>query len=242
MLGALARAHAAASAARSRSPASARGVAGVPGRDDAFRRPEGRLNATLPRRPAPRLNGYLDDYAFVGRGLVDLYEADFDPSHLVAAEQLAETMLTHFEDREHGGFYFTADDHEKLLVRNRSSHDSATPAGAGVAIELLTRLSIHRDRDDLREAAGRALRSVQAAVARMPSAHVTLLLAANWSHTPPPEVAVLGPPDDSRTALLIDTVRRLCGPRAIVQSAAPGAAREGLALCATGHRWHTPID
>ena len=75
-------------------------------------------------------DGYLDDYAFMIWGLIDLYETVFDVKYLQAALELNEVLLKHFWDAENGGFFFTADDGEALLVRKKEVYDGATPSGA----------------------------------------------------------------------------------------------------------------
>jgi uncharacterized protein YyaL (SSP411 family) len=184
-----------------------------------------------------QLGAYLDDYAFLARGLLDLYESGFDARHLAAAERLAETMLEHFEDPGRGGWFFTADDHETLLTRNHSLQDGALPAGAGVATEVLLRLAVHRRRDAFRDAADRTLAAYQPFVARMPSAFASLLLAAELAEHHPLEIALVGPPDEGATRELLAVVRgrfRVCP---VVQLAAPHARDEHLALL-TGKKLH----
>ena len=80
-----------------------------------------------------RFPAYLDDHAFLAWGLLELLQARWHGPWLDWAIELADTMLEHFEDREAGGFYFTADDHEKLILRPKTFGDDATPAGNGVA-------------------------------------------------------------------------------------------------------------
>jgi uncharacterized protein YyaL (SSP411 family) len=179
-----------------------------------------------------QLNAYLDDYAFFSRGLIDLYEAGFDPEHLHVAERVARAMLDHFEDAEHGGFYFTSDDHEEVLIRHRSVHDGALPSGAGVATETLSRIAYHLDSKELRDAARRALDSATASVRRAPSAHAVMLGAADFLSGPVVEVAVLGEPGDPATRALLEAVRRPYLPRLAVASGSPGKAAPALALLA----------
>jgi len=107
-------------------------------------RGEGRLRASWREGKAP-LNAYLDDHAFLTRGLVDLYESSFDRRWLDTAAGIAGSLVDRFEDPERGGFFFTSRDHEKLLVRNRSLNDGAMPAGSGVAAEALLRVASHLD-------------------------------------------------------------------------------------------------
>lgn len=87
------------------------------------------------------LPGYLDDYAFLARGLLDLYEATGDAKRLEQARGLADAMLARFEDSQHGGFFFTSDEHPVLLSRSKNVLGSGNlPMGNGVAAETLLRL------------------------------------------------------------------------------------------------------
>ncbi len=83
--------------------------------------------------------GYLDDVAFLARACLDVHEATLDPSLLTGAHRLAGHALEHYA-RPHGGFYFSANDGEKLIERSESQHDSALPSGVGVMLEVLLRL------------------------------------------------------------------------------------------------------
>ena len=177
-----------------------------------------------------RLNAYLDDYAFLARGLLDLYEASFDPRYLERSEGLAETMLARFENRTSGGFYFTSDDHESLLTRNHSLHDGALPAGAGVAAEVLLRLAVHRRRDDFRRSAERAFEAYHPLVRRMPSAYASLLVAADLTVDAPQEIAIVGSPTDAATRGLLSVVRGRYRGCSVVQLASPPVNDERMAL------------
>jgi uncharacterized protein YyaL (SSP411 family) len=184
-----------------------------------------------------KLNGYLDDYAFLARGLLDLYEADFEPRHLESAKRLTRTVIERFEDRERGGFFFVSDDHEELLARSRSLHDGALPSGAGVAAETLLRLGLLLDEDELQRSAHRALRAYQPLVTRAPSGFGAILAAADFARGPAVEIALVGEAEDSATKELLAVVRRRYLPRRVVALAPPGHAAE-IALLA-GKR---PLD
>jgi len=184
------------------------------------------------RRGQAQLNAYLDEHAFFARGLLDLYETAFELRYLEHAERLARTMIERFEDRDNGGFFFTSDDHEALLTRNRSLHDGALPAGASVAAEVLLRLAVHRRNEDLERAARRTLESYRPRVERMPSAFASLLLAAELAWRPPQEIAIVGPPTDPRTSELLSVVRshfRVCP---VIQLSSSPVDDAGLALLA----------
>ncbi|MEE8412025.1 MAG: thioredoxin domain-containing protein [Acidobacteriota bacterium] len=189
---------------------------------------DGRLRATW-RNGRANLNGYLDDYAFLGRALLDLYETDFDRRWLDRSAQIATTMLERFGDTERGGFFFTSDDHETLLTRNRSVHDGALPAGSGVAAGWLARLGDHLDEERFRSAARETFIGLQPAVERSASAFASLLLAAARELRPGLEIAIAGSPDAPETAALVECVRRRFLPR-LTLAVGTGRAVEGLPL------------
>jgi uncharacterized protein YyaL (SSP411 family) len=181
---------------------------------------DGRLRATW-REGRARLNGYLDDHAFLGRGLLDLYETTFERRYLDAAGRIATVLVERFEDRERGGFWFVSDDHEALLARTRTAHDGALPAGGAVAAEVLSRLGRHLGEERFREAARRALASVRPSVLRMPSAHATTLLAAAWEDGSAREIAIGGDRSGTAFGRMLETVRRRLVPPVVVAAGAP---------------------
>ena len=143
-----------------------------------------------------RFAAYLDDYAMLAWGLLELLEARWDPTALAWTVELAEVMLEHFADTESGGFYFTADDHETLIMRPKTYSDDATPAGNGVAARLFIRLGYLLGETRYLDAAESALRSAQAAVERYPHGHGTLLMALEELASPPTIVVLRGPVDE----------------------------------------------
>ncbi|MBL8182493.1 MAG: thioredoxin domain-containing protein [Blastocatellia bacterium] len=88
-----------------------------------------------------KLNGYVEDYANVADGLLELFKVTGDASYLADAKELADVMITEFWDEENGGFFFTSHDHEELIVRNKDLWDNATPSGNSVAADVLLRLA-----------------------------------------------------------------------------------------------------
>ena len=189
---------------------------------------DGRLHATW-RNGRAALNGYLDDYAFFGRALLDLYETDFDRRWLDRSAQIARRMLAHFGDAERGGFFFVSDDHETLLTRNRSVHDGALPAGSGVAAGWLARLGDHLDEATFRAASRKTLIELRPAAKRSVSAFATLLLAAERELREELQIAIAGSPDTAETTALVGCVRRLFLPH-LTLAVGEGKAVEGLPL------------
>jgi uncharacterized protein YyaL (SSP411 family) len=112
-----------------------------------LRQENSRLLRTWKRRPEhaegageAKLNGYLEDYSYLIEGLLELYQTTFEPRWFVAAHELAETLIAHFQAPE-GGFFDTSDDHEALITRPRDLQDNATPSGNAVAVTALLKLA-----------------------------------------------------------------------------------------------------
>ena len=101
---------------------------------------DGRLLRTW-KSGAAKLNGYLEDYANVADGLIVLFHVCGEERYLNEAKRLADLMITEFWDNESGGFFFTSNDHEELIVRNKDFYDNATPSGNSVAADILLRLA-----------------------------------------------------------------------------------------------------
>jgi uncharacterized protein YyaL (SSP411 family) len=143
-----------------------------------------------------RFPAYLDDYAMLASGLLSLLEARWEPEALQWATELVEVMLRHFADDDAGGFFFTADDHESLILRPKTFSDDATPAGNGVAARVLLRLGYLLGEPRFLDAAEATLRSAQAAVERYPHGHGTLLMALEEYASPPHILVLRGPQDE----------------------------------------------
>ncbi|MBI1820394.1 MAG: thioredoxin domain-containing protein [Nitrospirae bacterium] len=92
-----------------------------------------------------KLNGYLDDYAFVTAALLDLYETTHQKETLEKAIVLTDTLLANFWDKEEGGFFFTGSHHEILINRPKSGQDHSIPSGNAVAARNLSRLYDHTE-------------------------------------------------------------------------------------------------
>ena len=155
------------------------------------RLPDGRLLRTS-RGSRAHLNAYLEDYAYLAEGLLDLYEAGADERYLHEATRLAELLMTDFHDAEHGGFFSTAKQHEALILRMREGNDGATPSPNAVAASALARLSFHVDRHDWRDAAVGAVRAYGRQIARYPRAFAKTLAVVDFLTQGPIELAFVG--------------------------------------------------
>jgi uncharacterized protein YyaL (SSP411 family) len=135
---------------------------------------DGRLLATYKDGRA-HLPAYLDDYAFLIDGLLELLQARWRSSDLDFARQLADVLLAQFEDQDGGGFYFTATDHESLILRSKGYADESLPSGNGVAAVALYRLGILLGQTSYLDAAQRTLRAAWPAIQDYPQAHMSLI-------------------------------------------------------------------
>ena len=151
----------------------------------------GRLLATFKNGNA-HLNAYLDDYAFMLDGLLELMQAEFRQSDLDFAIKLAEVLLDQFESKQTGGFFFTSHDHEKLIHRPMPGHDNATPSGNGVAAYALQRLGHLVGEPRYLQAAENALNVFYSAMSLHTSSYCSLMITLEETLTPPQIVILRG--------------------------------------------------
>ncbi|WP_243324451.1 thioredoxin domain-containing protein [Geothrix sp. SG200] len=152
--------------------------------------------------------GFLEDSAAVVEGLVDLYEAGFDPAWLRWAESLAEGLLARFQDQADGGFFSTEADQPDLLFRLKPGFDNAIPGGNTLAARALLRLSRHLQREDFRLAAEGALRCFAPWMRRAPRAFLGMLGVFDLALREPVEVAISGNPRSSAVQAMLAEVHR----------------------------------
>ncbi len=186
-------------------------------------RPDGRLRRTS-RAGRAHLDAYLEDYAYLSEGLVDLYEAGGAESYLRAAARLGELMMTDFLDAEQGGFFTTAKDHEALIVRTRDAADGATPSANAVAASALARLSFHFDRPEWREAAVAAVRAYGRQITRYPRAFAKSLTVVDFLTEGPTELAFIGDETQELLAALQRAVADCYVPNRIVATNPAGTS------------------
>ncbi len=164
---------------------------------------EGRLLAMYKDGQA-RLNAYLDDYAFLIDGILELLQCRWRDGDLDFALTLADVLLKRFADHEAGGFYFTADDHERLIQRPKPAHDDALPAGNGVAAQVLLKLGHLTGRTDYLEAAEKTLHWAWPVLQQAPTACNALLTALEEYLEPVQTIVLRG------EAMLLESWRERC--------------------------------
>ena len=151
-----------------------------------------RLLATSQHGKA-HLAAYLDDHVFLIDAILELAQCGWRDGELAFARQLADTVLDHFIDHEHGGFFFTADDHERLIERPKPTGDDSLPSGNGVAALALLRLGRLLGETRYTDAASDTLAALWPSIEGLPYAHTSLLIALQEWLSPPTIVILRGP-------------------------------------------------
>jgi uncharacterized protein YyaL (SSP411 family) len=162
------------------------------------------------------LTAHLDDYAFLIWGLIELYEATFETRYLEKALDLNQDVIQHFWDEDGGGFYFTADDGEKLLIRNKEIHDGAIPSGNSVAAYNLLRLGRINANSEFEEKAMKIGRAFSDNVKLTPLAHTQLMVAMDFAVGPSYEVVIAGESKGRDTKAMLKALRTQFVPNKIV--------------------------
>jgi uncharacterized protein len=194
--------------------------------------PDGRLLRTYSSGSAPKLNAYLEDYAYLLDGLVELYEATFDPKWVTSALEVAGVMVDQFWDAAGGGFFYTGRDHEALIARGKDPHDNATPSGNAVAATALLRLAALTGRADLRDNAEATLRLYAGLMAQHATAAGQMLIALDFHLGPSQEVAIVGDPNSDETRRVLWAARAPFTPGRVVAVKPPDGDAGAVALLA----------
>jgi uncharacterized protein YyaL (SSP411 family) len=170
--------------------------------------------------------GFLEDHAFLVAGLLDLHEATFDPRWLRAALDLAARQEALFGDPAGGGWFTTATDHDRLLAREKPTHDGAEPSGASVAALNALRLHAFTADDAWWKIAEGALRHHAALLEAQPVSLTEMLLALDFATDAVREVILVWPEDDPVPEPFLSVLRRTFLPSRALCGAAEG---EGIA-------------
>ena len=166
--------------------------------------------------------GVLEDYADLAEGLLALYETTFDERWFVLGRGLMDRVLARFGDPA-GGFFDTADDHERLITRPKDPQDNAVPSGGAMATTVLLRLAAWTGDARYREAADRALGTVASYLARYPTGFAQWLVAATFATADVVEVAIVGEPADPATRSLLAPAWSSWRPFQVLAVAPPGS-------------------
>jgi uncharacterized protein YyaL (SSP411 family) len=179
---------------------------------DRMRLPDGRLLHAFTDGEA-RIPAYLDDYAFLIAGLIETYQADFDPFFLERALDLMKIAIGDFADGRRGGF-FSVSAATELPVRAKEVYDGAVPSGNSVMLMNLLRLARLTGRRDLEETAERLTDAFADRIAAQPRYHAAFLCGLDYAFGPSAEVVIAGSRGDARTGALLSALARAYLPNA----------------------------
>ena len=173
--------------------------------------------------------GYLDDYAFLIAGLLDLYEATSRPRWLEEAIALDRVLEREFEDPDAGGFFMTRAGHETLLARQKPGYDGAEPSGNSIQALNLLRLHELTTDDRYRRRAERTLRAFSMTLSKTPAALAEMLLAVDFLQDTPREIVIVTPSSTGEGEPFLARLRATFLPNRVLALAVQGGDLEAQA-------------
>lgn len=162
---------------------------------------------------------FLEDYAALILGLLELYQTDFNTKWFASAKQLADEMIELFNDPA-GGFFDTSKHGEELLVRPKDVQDNATPSGNALACEALLKLAVFSDEGKYRDLAEKSLGLVVGMAVRYPTAFARWLSAADFALGKVKQVAIVSEASGEDASELVEVVRSAYRPNMVVAASA----------------------
>lgn len=180
-----------------------------------LRRENGRLLARY-RDGEAAIPAYLDDYAFITWGLLELYGAGFEPRFLRDALTLTHQALDLFRDRQHGGFFFYGADAEELIARPKEIYDGALPSGNSVMLLNLLRLARLTGDETLRDEAERQVLAFAGVVAEYPQAYSFFMMGLDFYLGPVREIVIAGKSGDALAERMLKATQRRFMPETVV--------------------------
>ena len=168
-----------------------------------------------------KILGYLDDYAFLAVGLLDLFEATLDRSLLAKTIELTDILMSEFWDDDDGAFFYTGKSHEQLISRAKPAFDASIPSGNSMAAQLLLRLYHYTSQEVYLKKAETILRSYHDAMAAQPFGLAHMLSALDFYLRKPKEIVIVGKPDDPKTREILEGVHSTYLPNSTLQLVRP---------------------
>ena len=138
--------------------------------------------------------GFADDYAFLAWGLIELYEASFEPRFLEASIALCDLLVEHFWDEAESGYFQTPDDAVEHSPRRKSFTDGVLPSANSVGLLVLLRLHRMCGRDDFAMRAEKLISRFPVDAAHNALSFTTYLRAVDFFIGPSREIVVVGDP------------------------------------------------
>ena len=180
-----------------------------------LRKSDGRLLHRY-REGQSGLPAQVDDYSFLIWGLLEQYEATFDVKYLKLALELNHDFIEHYWDKKNGGFYFTADDGEELIVRQKEIYDGAIPSGNSVAILDLLRLGRITANPDFEKKSADITKAFSKSIKQQSPAHTFALCGLDFAFGPSYEVVIAGNSKNKETREMINAIYKHFIPNKVV--------------------------
>ncbi|MGI9553721.1 MAG: thioredoxin domain-containing protein, partial [Thermodesulfobacteriota bacterium] len=158
----------------------------------------------------------IDDYAFLIWGLIELYESTFDLNYLNQAIEYTGQMVTLFWDKDNLGFYFTPNDGEKLLVRQKEIYDGAVPSGNSVAMYDLIKLSRLTSNLEFENLSSELSAAFSSSLNKAPISHTMFMVALDFAVGPSYEIVISGDKNSDDTKTMIEKLRDNYIPNKVV--------------------------
>ena len=159
-----------------------------------------------------KLNAYLDDYAYLVNAIVDVFETTGKAGYLNFAAELSDYLIDHFWDDKSGNFFFTADDHEKLIIRPKSNYDLSMPSGNSVTANAFLRLYHITQEEKYHKITQKILETQANMAAENPFAFGYLLNVLYLDIQKPTEITILNP----QNAELVSKLSKKFLPESII--------------------------
>lgn len=168
------------------------------------------------RKGRAGIQANLDDYAFMVQGLLALYEASFDLTLLQRAIQLNQLMMTHFWDEEKGGFFFSPNDGEILISRQKEAYDGAIPSGNSIALLNVLKIGRITGESEYEAYADKLLCAFAQPINRHPSGFSAMLAGIDFASGTSFEIVVVGELKDKLTQELLAEIRQTFLPNRVI--------------------------
>ena len=191
-------------------------------------RPEGKLKRSWRQGQATN-EVFLEDYAALILGLLELYQTDFQEKWFASARELADDMIELFEDPD-GGFFDTSKEGEELLLRPKDLQDNATPSGNALACEALLKMAAFSENGKYRDLAEKSLRLIANYALRYPTSFGRWLSAADFALANVKQVAVVYGSDPEEARELLQTIQSSYRPNTVIAASAQPPAEHSPSL------------
>ena len=162
------------------------------------------------------ISGYADDYAFLILGLIELYQATFNPTYLKISLDLNEHLLQHFWDKKDGGLFFTSDKNEKFIAQIKEIYDGAIPSANSVTFFNLTRLARMTGNRGLEKKALELSKAFSEQIQKMPSGYTQMMLGLDFAFGPSHEIVIVGNKESKDTKKILQEIYSTYLPNKVI--------------------------